>query len=215
MNINELFADRLKQAMKDKGYRAIDIVKRTSISKVAMSHYMSGRNRPSAENLSELASVLGVSPEWLAGYDALIKKWPESNLGAVAPGLRAVPVIAYVSCGNGEYNDGEVIDNVFLPVAMLNDSREYFRMYAKGDSMKDVGIRDGDLLIFLRTDVPEQNRIGAFCLDNEYAYCKKYQSTNGKIFLLSANEDYPPLVVEPDDACFRCVGVLKKIMKDI
>lgn len=208
MNQNELFANRLKQAMKAKGYKAVDVVRKSSISKVVMSHYMSGRNRPTNRNLSELASLLDVAPEWLLGFRA-------SNVTPIDDKWRQIDVIAYISCGNGEYNNGEVVDTFLLPAKLFNEHREYFAMYAKGNSMKDAGINDGDLLLFLRTNVPEQNKIGAFCIDNEYAYCKKYQSINGKIYLLSANEDYPPILIEPSDTCFRCVGVLKKILKDI
>lgn len=211
MNQNEIFATRLRQAMKAKGYRAIDIVNKTSLTKTKMSYYMSGRNKPSRRNMEELASVLGVAPAWLLGFE----QFPESNVAPVDGDMRPINIIAYISCGNGEYNDGEVIDTLLLPAKILNESREYFGMYAKGDSMKDVGINDGDLLLFQRTNVPEHNRIGAFCIDNEYAYCKKYQSIDGKIYLISANEEYAPILIEPSDTCFRCVGVLKKVLKDI
>ena len=210
-----LFSERLTLAMKMNNLKIVDLARKMNLTKGIVSNYKHGYFKPKDERMVELADALGVAPEWLDGYDVpMDKKREESNITPVVGSMRLINIYSYISCGNGEFNDGIIVDTISLPVEMFKNNREYFGVYAKGDSMKDAGIVDGDLLIFERTDIPEQNKIGAFCIDNEYAYCKKYQSQNGKIFLLSANDNYAPIVVDADE-CFRCVGVLKKILKDI
>lgn len=210
-NKETVFSERLNIAMREKGYKAVKLCELTGIGKADISHYRNGYYKPSGVNLVKISEALGVDPKWLTGEVDV--RYPD-NISAVTGPMRTLNVLAAISCGCGAFNDGEVIETLQLPAAMFVASREYFAMYAEGDSMIDAGISDGDLLIFERTDVPEQNKVGAFCVANEFALCKKYQTNQGKIFLLSANEKYPPIVIEPTDECFRCVGILKRIVKE-
>ena len=59
------FAERLRQAMFDKRYKAIDVARATNITPSVISRYLSGTNQPSRDNLFAVAKYLGVSSEWL------------------------------------------------------------------------------------------------------------------------------------------------------
>ena len=59
------FAERLRQAMFDKRYKAIDVARATKITPSVISRYLSGTNQPSRDNLFAVANYLGVSSEWL------------------------------------------------------------------------------------------------------------------------------------------------------
>lgn len=210
-----IFSERLITAMRNKGIKSVKLASSLGVTTGVISNYRHGYFKPKDDRLQELADVLNVSPEWLDGYDVPMEKQTyNDNIHAVTGPMRTLNVLSAISCGCGVFNDGEVVETLQLPAAMFVASREYFAMYAEGDSMIDAGISDGDLLIFERTDVPEQNKVGAFCVANEFALCKRYQTNQGKIFLLSANEKYPPIVIEPTDECFRCVGILKRILKE-
>ena len=59
------FAERLRQAMFDKHYKAIDVARGTNITPSVISRYLSGTNQPSRDNLFAVANYLEVSSEWL------------------------------------------------------------------------------------------------------------------------------------------------------
>ena len=59
------FAERLRQAMFDKRYKAIDVARGTNITPSIISRYLSGTNQPSRDNLFAVAKFLRVSSEWL------------------------------------------------------------------------------------------------------------------------------------------------------
>ena len=59
------FAERLRQAMFDKHYKAVDVVRGTKIGASVISRYLSGMNQPSRDNLLSLGKFLEVTPEWL------------------------------------------------------------------------------------------------------------------------------------------------------
>ena len=59
------FAERLRQGMFDKRYKAIDVARGTNITPSVISRYLSGTNQPSRDNLFAVANYLEVSSEWL------------------------------------------------------------------------------------------------------------------------------------------------------
>lgn len=200
------FKDRLKISMQRRGMKASDLSRKTGINQPMLHYYLTGQFIPKHDRLAKIAEALDVSVDWLIGG--------EENVQRIKGALFSLNILSSISCGCGVYNDGEIIDIIQLPAEMFNPHKQYFSVYAVGNSMTGAGIEEGDLLIFERSDVPQENKIGAFCIDNEQAVCKRYKSGNGQIFLMSANDNYAPIVINPIDDCFRTVGILVKVLKD-
>ena len=68
------FKDRLLLGMKEKGLKAVDLVKLTGLSKSQLSHYMTGRYEAKQIALHKLAVALNVSEAWLMGYDVPMER---------------------------------------------------------------------------------------------------------------------------------------------
>ena len=61
--------DRLQEAMKIRGFRAVDLIEATGIPKGTISYYISGKTEPKADSLYAIAQALNVNEAWLLGYD--------------------------------------------------------------------------------------------------------------------------------------------------
>jgi len=59
------FPENLRQAMHEKRCKSADIAKATGITPSVLSRYLSGRNKPSSDNIIAISHYLNVSPEWL------------------------------------------------------------------------------------------------------------------------------------------------------
>ena len=59
------FPEKLRQAMHEKRCKSADVAKGTGISPSVLSRYLSGRNKPSSDNILAISHYLNVSPEWL------------------------------------------------------------------------------------------------------------------------------------------------------
>ena len=59
------FAEKLRQAMHEKRCKSADVAKATSINPSVLSRYLSGRNKPSSDNIITISQYLNVTPEWL------------------------------------------------------------------------------------------------------------------------------------------------------
>ena len=67
-------SERMREAMKIRGLKQIDIVRRTGIDKGTISHYMNDDYGPKGLNLGKIARELNVNEVWLAGYDAPMER---------------------------------------------------------------------------------------------------------------------------------------------
>lgn len=205
-NSKEIFAERLEYAMKRAGITAAELAKKTGLSPSLISQYLSKKFTAKNDKAYILAEALNVSPTWLMGLDD-----KRDRVTVVLPSperIRTIPVYSRISCGTGLFVDDEIVDTITIPVSMLpNRSAEYFAQYAAGDSMTGAGIFPGDLVIFRKTNIIDNGQIGCFCIDTNEATCKKFSRIGGTIFLLPANDKYSPIPIEPENECFRIVGV--------
>lgn len=206
-------AERLKEAMDRIDISQAELVKRTGINKGALSSYLSGRYAPKQKAIFELAKALHVSEAWLLGYDVPSER-DESMYQSADIDFIRIPLYPPICCGNGGFADDDIIEYVPVPSKGLSDPSNYFCQIADGDSMKDAGIDKGDLLVFEKTSSVYNGMIGAFCIDEFEAVCKKYTEVNGMIILQPMNSEYPVIPVDPLNEHFRCVGKLKKSIKN-
>mgnify|MGYP001392441303 FL=1 len=72
-----------------------------------------------------------------------------------------------------------------------------FYVYAKGDSMINAGIYDGDLLIVDRALKPELKSIVIAIIDGEFTV-KKIKKINHTLYLIPDNNSYKPIKVTKD-----------------
>lgn len=175
-------------------------------------------SKPSLETIQKLAQAMDITT------DELISKMDDDDLITFERGeeqartpivlphpesVRTIPVYGELSCGTGLFVEDQVIDTVTVPVSMLpNRNAEYFAQFASGDSMTDAGINHGDLIIFRKTSTIENGQIGCFCIDENVATCKKFSQIGGSVYLMPANDKYQPIPIEPENQCFRVIGLL-------
>lgn len=67
-------SDRIKEGMRIRGLKQVDIIERTGINKGALSSYISGRYSPKQTNIHLISKALNVSEAWLMGYDVPMER---------------------------------------------------------------------------------------------------------------------------------------------
>lgn len=108
-------------------------------------------------------------------------------LGQVAAGL---PI------GAGFHQDGLGSEQVVLMDRALFSPAPDYLLKVKGDSMRDEGIFDGDLIGVHRTSDARNGQIVVARIDEEITV-KLLRVGQGRIRLLPRNPDYAPIEVQP------------------
>lgn len=111
--------------------------------------------------------------------------------------LIPLPVIGQVAAGTPI----EAIENhqvqLVLPLDIFRQRPTYL-LKVRGDSMKDAGIFDGDLIAVRKTGESNNGKIVVARVDNEVTV-KRLKIEKDHIALLPENQNYEPILVAPAD----------------
>ena len=185
------FKYRLAQVMAEKNMRAAELSRRTGISKPRLSQYLSGVYIPKADAICAMAQALAINEGYLLGTSDSTS--PEKSEDTR---FKALPLVGEIACGApvfaNEEDSGMVVTNV--------DTDADFCLIAKGDSMKDARICNGDTVFIKKTDVVSNGEIAAVVINDE-ATLKRvyYYPESEKLMLIPENNNYEPLVFEGED----------------
>jgi DNA polymerase V len=83
----------------------------------------------------------------------------------------------------------------------------------KGQSLKNAGITDGDLLVIDRSLHPVNGKIAVCYIDGEFT-AKRISMSQGELWLLPENEDYQPIKIEKENN-FVVWGIVTHVIKSL
>ena len=208
MKINE----KIKARREELKLTVEDVARALNVNKSTISRYESESiKKMPIDFIKPLANVLKCSPEYLMGWidEDSADMYKQSGID-----FFRIPLYSPICCGDGGFNEDNVLEYVPVPSKGLSNPDNYFCQIADGNSMIDAGIDNGDLLVFEKVNRIDTGNIGCFCVDENTAMCKKYTVVNNIVMLMPMNSDYEPVIVDPLDSCFRCIGRLRKVIKD-
>lgn len=199
--------ERLIAANKTTVYR---VAKDTGISNSSFSDWKRGRSSPKPDKLRILADYFDVPVETLMGAGGTGRsRHGMSRTAAIAE--RMVPVIGEIRAGSPIITEETLMGH---EVADVPDVDEYFYLRVRGDSMKDIGMIDGSLVLFHKQQYAEEGQIVACLVGGESATVKRFHRRGKNIYLMPENEDYSPIplsIIDFETGEARILGVACEI----
>lgn len=104
----------------------------------------------------------------------------------------SVPLVGEIAAGTPIL----AIENITDYISFSPDryySGELFALKIRGDSMINIGIFDGDIVIAEKKDYAENGDVAAVLVDDEYATVKTFFKENGHFRLQPENDDMEPI----------------------
>lgn len=101
-----------------------------------------------------------------------------------------IPIVGSVAAGSPILAEECIEDYLTFDTGGHGD--EYFALRVRGESMLNVGILPGDLVVVRRQQTADNGEIVVALLEDE-ATVKRLSRRNGEIWLLPENEDYSPI----------------------
>lgn len=142
--------------------------------------------------------------------DAAWELYPERG-GAEAVGYQVgevvpIPVIGQVAAGSPTLAEENIEETLALPASLV--SGDTFMLRVRGDSMIEVGIFDGDLVIVRVTETASNGDIVVAVLEDE-ATVKTYYREANRIRLQPENASLDPIYATDVRIAGRVVGLLR------
>ncbi len=128
--------------------------------------------------------------------------------------LEGIPIVGNVAAGNPILAEENIEDYCELSPSFFKPNADYF-LRVRGDSMKDSGILDGDLLAVHKTADANNGDIVVARIDNEVTV-KRLKKSGTKHFLnlLPENSDYSPIKIDLRDNDFAIEGLAVGVIRN-
>jgi SOS-response transcriptional repressor LexA len=160
-------------------------------------------------SVTELMALFKLSSRSSAFYvgNQLVKAGVvlKDKTGKLVPGpmFHAVPLVGHIRAGFAAPAEEELADTISIGEYLLRRPEASYLLTVEGDSMKDAGIHNGDMVVFERTT---DYKVGDIVVAlTEDGYTLKYlRKKAGRFYLEAANEEYPD--IHPQDG--QIIGVV-------
>ncbi|MBS4191784.1 helix-turn-helix domain-containing protein [Bacillus sp. FJAT-49705] len=202
-------SDNIKRLMKERGWTQLKLSDVSGISKSTLSDYINCKTLINPGNVEKLSEAFNV-PKY--DIDPSFKRTDilkeEAQLYEI-PNFTSIPIVGSISCGNGSLAFQDIEGYEETPKSWLNGGR-FFYLRAKGDSMINARISEGDLLLIREQEEVENGEIAAVQIDGEAVLKRVFKSGN-TLILQSENPKYEPIIVDGSKN-IQIIGKLKKVV---
>ncbi|MFZ3171925.1 MAG: transcriptional repressor LexA [Carboxydocellales bacterium] len=120
-----------------------------------------------------------------------------------------IPILGFVPAGGPVMTEENIEGYIPLPTLLLKNTDD-FCLKVKGDSMEDVGINNGDLVLVHPQPTAENGQTVIARINGEVT-CKRFYKTDSKCILEPANSKYKPIDCEE----VEIIGIVVKVIKSV
>lgn len=207
------WALRIKSRMKELDMTQEMLASKMSVTRGAITHYLSGRRVPPLNQFQKLAAILKVDPAWLqygtTSNKETVKKGHKKEKSEQA---HRIPLIEWNQVANfiaKKFSADE--QQRFLPHFFV-DNENWFALKVKGDSMtsplsNDKNFYEGDIIIISSEQAATHgDYVIALLPHANEATFKQYVVDGGISYLKPLNPQYPLSAIEKG---VKILGVIK------
>ncbi len=124
-----------------------------------------------------------------------------------------IPMVETVKAGFPSPADDFLETPLDLNKALIKNAAATFFARVSGNSMQDVNISDGDLLVIDRSIRPADGKIAVCFVDGEFTV-KKLQLKGDVCYLVPANKEFKPIKITKEND-FIIWGIVTHVIKSM
>lgn len=160
--------------------------------------------------------LVAMAERGMLEYDGASRTIITRMIDKFSPTTFAAPVVGAIPCGTPEAEEESIEEYVSLPVSLFGYGENYI-LKASGDSMVDVGIQDGDLVVIRRQTDANIGDIVVALDENQANTLKMYagiDTATGEAILRYCNQErFPDREIRVRQLVVQ--GVACKVIKDL
>ena len=169
---------------------------------------------------AEIAQKLGFrSPNAAEEHvKALARKGVIEMIPGASRGIRIVeetqsglPIVGKVAAGSPILAQEHISDYCDIPQSFFHPAADYL-LEVSGDSMKNIGILDGDLIAVHRTETAKNGDVVVARLDDEVTV-KRWKKRGNKVSLLPENDELSPIEVNLKEVSLSIEGLYVGVIR--
>ncbi len=130
--------------------------------------------------------------------------------------IQGIPVLGDIACGLPLLAEQNIEEYVDLPESWVGTGN-FFALHANGESMKDIGINSGDIVIIRQQETAEPGQVVVALIDESSATLKRYypRLEDKVVELRPENDAFETQIIDLRERAFAIQGIAVKVLKDI
>ncbi|KGF09677.1 hypothetical protein HMPREF1635_01955 [Clostridiales bacterium S5-A14a] len=204
------FRTRLKQLRMEKQLNQTDLGSALNLATSTISMYENGKREPDFETLETIADYFNVDIDYLLGKTDKITRIEFDDYSDVKnlihPSAYRIPIVGKICAGDGCF----VIEEKMGYFTIDHTIKADFALVVKGDSMIDIDINDGDIVLIKKVFDYYDGKIYAIRLiDENEATIKRCYFEEDKVIMQPCNPEFKPMIADCKNVSVvgECVGV--------
>lgn len=204
----KIFSNNLNRYIDKNNLTQLEIAKAINVSPQTFNTWVKGIAIPRMGKIQKLADYFGIYKSDLLedkSFDNTVDDYSDvTNL--IHPSAYRIPIIGNICAGDGF----TVIEEKIGYFAVDNSIKADFALVVKGDSMIDIDINDGDVVLIKKVYDYFDGKIYAIRLvDENEATIKKCFFEEDKVIMQPCNPEYKPIIADGENVAVvgECVGV--------
>ena len=171
----------------------------------------------------EIASSIGCAKSTLFKFmkrleeEGYIERYGRNQIVTIenSNSIDRIPVIGSVACGKPKLAIEDIQGYIPINMDWLGKG-EYFGLVADGDSMINIGIKDGDIVIVRKQEIAENGQVVVAMIFDEYsgemtATLKRFYKEQGRYRLHPENDELDDIYVDE----LQILGIAVKSISDV
>lgn len=127
-------------------------------------------------------------------------------------GFKRIPIVGRIICGSPDDQEEYISGYLAVPIEWIDG--ECFLLEAYGDSMIDIGITKGDLILVKKADTAAEGDV-VVALTEEGNTLKRLFFEKGRPRLHAENKSYPEGLIDIYPHTLTIQGIALKVIRDI
>lgn len=184
--------ENIKSAAEEKGYSINRLEQEMKLPRSSIGKY--NKNSPSVERISQISEFLEVPLSRL-----VLGNYEENNITNIfAIKLKPFPLLGEIACGKPKYTNEDRESYVMAGTDIKAD----FCLKARGDSMINARIHDGDIVFIRQQDEVENGEIAAVVINSSSEATLKrifYYKEKSLLILKPENPTYEDIILTGEE----------------
>ncbi|MFM1572605.1 helix-turn-helix domain-containing protein [Helcococcus ovis] len=200
----EIFAKNLKYYMDKNNLDRNKLCEDLDLKYMTLSDWINAKTYPRIDKIELLADYFKINKSDLI-EDKTTPPLPKEFIPLTK--IKKIPILGYAPCGSFSWAE-EDFQGYFVADELIKAD---YCLVAKGDSMIDADINDGDIVFMKHTQEVENGRIAVVRIDDTVTL-KKVIKLSDKVILQPYNNEYEPIILQ-DEPKASIVGEMVGVYK--
>ena len=203
-----ILAQNIRHYMEQNNKTRNDMCEALGVKYTTFTDWVNGKTYPRIDRIEQMADYFGIEKS------ALLEDPDRLPVGAIPyqkQPTQPIPIVGAVSCGVPLLAEDNIEGYIDTPIQDITTGETYFWLRAAGDSMRNVGIHEGDLLLIRQQNDVDSGDIAVVAINGDDATLKRVIKKENALILQPENPSYETKIFVGEE--METVHIRGRLMK--